>query len=95
MCLSSKGPEPEVAMAYMDWCLDGWWGAAVAPQGYFSPSPEPVKTHLGVEEYTKWYLGAGRDTGPKKRRQANIGFWMIWPEHINAYIKEWSRFLAA
>ncbi len=35
MCLSSEAPEPEVAMAYMDWCLDGWWGSAVAPQGYY------------------------------------------------------------
>ena len=95
MCLSSEGPEPEVAMAYMDWCLDGWWGAAVAPQGYYSPTPARVQQHLSAEAYSKWYRGEGRDTGPKTRRQANIGFWMIWPEHINTYIKEWSRFLAA
>lgn len=95
MCLSSEAPEPEVAMAYMDWCLEGWWGAAVAPQGYYTPVPSPVRNYLSDEEYRKWYMGCGRDTGPKTRRQSNIGFWMIWPTHVETYIKEFSRFTAA
>ena len=95
MCLSSEAPEPEVAMAYMDWCLDGWWGAAVAPQGYYTPAPAPVLDHLSVEDYRRWYGGLDRDTGPKHRRQSNIAFWMVWPTHVSSYIKEWSRFSAA
>ena len=95
MCLSSEAPEPEVAMAYMDWCLDGWWGSAVAPQGYYSPCPDPVLDYLTEDEYRTWYMGKGRDTGPKTRRQSNIAFWMVWPTHVTSYIKEWNRFSAA
>ena len=95
MCLSSEAPEPEVAMAYMDWCLDGWWGSAVAPQGYYSPCPDPVLNFLTVEDYRRWYMGKDRDTGPKTRRQSNIAFWMVWPTHVTSYIKEWNRFSAA
>lgn len=95
MCLSKESREPEVAMAYMDWTLEGWWGASVAPQGYYSPCPQPVQKYLSEEEWLHWYEGEGRDTGPKLRRQSNAAFWQIWPEHISSYIEEWSRFTAA
>lgn len=95
MCLSSAAPQPEVAMAYMDWCLDGWRGAADAEQGYYSPCPDTAKNILTEEAWLKWYEGRGRDTGPLLRRQANIAYWMIWPRNVTLFIKEWNRFLAA
>lgn len=95
MCLSSAAPQPEVAMAYMDWCLEGWRGAADAEQGYYSPCPDTARKYMTDEAWLKWYEGRGRDTGPKLRRQSNIAYWMIWPRHITLFIKEWNRFLAA
>ena len=95
MCLSSAAPQPEAAMAYMDWCLEGWRGAADAEQGYYSPCPDTARNYMTDEAWLKWYEGRGRDTGPKLRRQSNIAYWMIWPRHITLFIKEWNRFLAA
>ncbi len=95
MCLSSEAPQPEVAMAYMDWCLEGWRGAADAEQGYYSPCPDTARNYMTEEAWLKWYEGRGRDTGPKLRRQSNIAYWMIWPRQITLFIKEWNRFLAA
>lgn len=82
-------------MAYMDWCLEGWRGAADAEQGYYSPCPDTARNYMTDEAWLKWYEGRGRDTGPKLRRQSNIAYWMIWPRHITLFIKEWNRFLAA
>ncbi len=93
--LSSKAADPEVAMAYLDWCLEGWRGAVDATQGYYSPTPETAKAYLTAEQWRHWYEGEGRDTGPKERRFANIAFWNIWPEHVSEYIRGWNRFVAA
>jgi putative spermidine/putrescine transport system substrate-binding protein len=95
MSLSNKAADPEVAMAYMDWCLEGWRGAVDATQGYYSPASATVKKYLSEADWMKWYEGDGRDTGPRERRLANIAFWNIWPTHVAEYIKGWNRFVAA
>jgi spermidine/putrescine-binding protein len=95
MTMSNKAADPEVVMAYMDWCLEGWRGSVDATQGYYSPASETVKKYLTAEEWRHWYEGAGRDTGPRERRFANVAFWNIWPEHVTDYIRGWNRFIAA
>ena len=95
MSLSNKATDPEVAMAYMDWCLEGWRGSVDATQGYYSPASATVKKYLTDAEWRHWYEGEGRDTGPRKRRFANIAFWNIWPDHVTDYIRGWNRFVAA
>jgi spermidine/putrescine-binding protein len=95
MSLSNKAPDPEVAIAYMDWCLEGWRGAVDATQGYYSPASATVKKYLKEADWRHWYEGDGRDTGPRERRLANIAFWNIWPTHVSDYIRGWNRFVAA
>lgn len=95
MTMSNKAADPEVVMAYMDWCLEGWRGSVDATQGYYSPASMTAKDYLSPEAWRHWYEGQGRDTGPRKRRLANIAFWNIWPEHVADYIRGWNRFVAA
>ncbi len=95
MSLSNHATDPEVVMAYMDWCLEGWRGSVDATQGYYSPASATVKKYLSKEQWRHWYEGSGRDTGPRERRMANIAFWNIWPTHVSDYIRGWNRFVAA
>ena len=95
MTMSNKAADPEIVMAYMDWCLEGWRGSVDATQGYYSPASATTKNYLSPEAWRHWYEGDGRDTGPRERRFANVAFWNIWPENVSDYIRGWNRFIAA
>ena len=55
--VSSKAKDPELAYLYADWWLNGWAGAQVATQGYYSPVSSLVKEQLGELEFGYWYEG--------------------------------------
>ena len=42
---------------YINWWLDGWAGAFVARQGYYTSIPENAKNHMEPEEWDFWYMG--------------------------------------
>ena len=54
---SLEGPALDAAYAYMDWMLDGWVGAFLGRQGYYSAVPETAKEYMSPEEWAFWYEG--------------------------------------
>jgi len=52
-----EGAKLDAAYAYMDWLLDGWVGAFLGRQGYYSAVPETAKTFMSPEEWAFWYEG--------------------------------------
>ncbi len=52
-----EGPALDAAYAYMDWLLDGWVGAFLGRQGYYSAVPETAKAIMSPEEWAFWYEG--------------------------------------
>ncbi|MEL6350814.1 MAG: extracellular solute-binding protein [Cyanobacteria bacterium J06627_28] len=52
-----EGPTLDAAYAYMDWLLDGWVGAFLGRQGYYSAVPETAKAFMSPEEWDFWYEG--------------------------------------
>lgn len=52
-----EGPKLDAAYAYMDWLLDGWVGAFLGRQGYYSAVPETAKAFMSPEEWDFWYEG--------------------------------------
>jgi putative spermidine/putrescine transport system substrate-binding protein len=64
--------EVEAALDYVNFCLEGWWGAQVATQGYYSPTTtakayldELHRTSKKVTDWEWWYEGGGSKK-PKK-----------------------------
>ena len=54
---SLEGPALDAAYAYMDWMLDGWVGAFLGRQGYYSAVPETAREFMSPEEWAFWYEG--------------------------------------
>jgi spermidine/putrescine-binding protein len=61
----------EAVLDYINFCLEGWWGAEVATQGYYSPTTccdaylkERHTTSQEYSDYQWWYQG-GASPGPK------------------------------
>ena len=52
-----EGPALDAAYAYLDWMLDGWVGAFLGRQGYYSAVPENAKKFMSEEEWDFWYEG--------------------------------------
>ncbi|MEL6554426.1 MAG: extracellular solute-binding protein [Cyanobacteria bacterium J06621_11] len=52
-----EGPALDAAYAYLDWLLDGWVGAFLGRQGYYSAAPENAKKFMSAEEWDFWYEG--------------------------------------
>lgn len=52
-----KGKQLDAAYEYINWWIDGWAGAFVARQGYYTSAPDLAKKYLSAEEWDYWYLG--------------------------------------
>jgi putative spermidine/putrescine transport system substrate-binding protein len=64
------------AMAYMNWYLNGWAGAYLMRQGYYSSTPKAARAHMREEEWDYWYHGAPAATpvrGPDGRTLEKAG----------------------
>ncbi|MEM6867972.1 MAG: extracellular solute-binding protein [Cyanobacteria bacterium P01_C01_bin.121] len=57
MSAAMEGAKLDAAYAYMDWLLDGWVGAFLGRQGYYSAVPETAKQFMSAEEWDFWYEG--------------------------------------
>jgi putative spermidine/putrescine transport system substrate-binding protein len=96
-------PEYLAALDYIDYWLSGSPGAAIAAQGYYSPSTTAEEVLKGMHsfsedmnDYEAWYLGEiGWPVGGMEDRLGNIGWWEEWPENADYYIKRWKDFLSA
>ncbi len=47
----------DAAIEYINWCLDGWQGAFVGRQGYYSAVPETALANMTENERGYWYGG--------------------------------------
>ncbi|NJN21356.1 MAG: extracellular solute-binding protein [Leptolyngbya sp. RL_3_1] len=54
---SLEGPALDAAYEYLNWMLDGWVGAFLGRQGYYSAAPELSKAFMSPEEWDFWYEG--------------------------------------
>ncbi|MDJ0704353.1 MAG: extracellular solute-binding protein [Leptolyngbyaceae cyanobacterium MO_188.B28] len=52
-----EGIALDAAYDYMNWMLDGWVGAFLGRQGYYSAAPENAKKFMSPEEWDFWYEG--------------------------------------
>lgn len=52
-----KGRQLDAAYEYINWWIDGWPGAFVARQGYYTSAPDLAKKYLSQEEWDYWYMG--------------------------------------
>ena len=53
----ATGKKLDQAYEYLNWWIDGWAGAFVAPQGYYMSTPANTKKHLPADEWDFWYEG--------------------------------------
>ncbi len=54
---SASGARLDQCYEYINWWLDGWPGAFVARQGYYTSIPDNIKSFLEPEEWDFWYMG--------------------------------------
>jgi putative spermidine/putrescine transport system substrate-binding protein len=47
----------DAAYEYINWMLDGWVGAFLGRQGYYSASPETARKFMSEPEWDYWYEG--------------------------------------
>ena len=52
-----KGIALDAAYEYINWMLDGWVGAFLGRQGYYSAAPDNAKQFMSPEEWDFWYEG--------------------------------------
>jgi putative spermidine/putrescine transport system substrate-binding protein len=52
-----SGIQLDAAYEYLNWMLDGWVGAFLGRQGYYSAIPENAKKFMSAAEYDFWYEG--------------------------------------
>jgi putative spermidine/putrescine transport system substrate-binding protein len=102
--VSKAAPDPELAFKYCDWWLEGWAGAQVATQGYYSPCQKPVRKYLGEVEFGYWYEGKEnperapynfREGGSWDSRFSRARCIDIWPDEFEYMTKVWNDFRAA
>ncbi|MFM9108569.1 MAG: PotD/PotF family extracellular solute-binding protein [Chloroflexota bacterium] len=85
-------PNLEAAMDYINFCLEGWWGAQVATQGYYSPTTtcevylnSTRNTSPDFTDFEWWYKG-GASPDPKKG-------WPIDGRDTGAYDTRWGNIM--
>jgi putative spermidine/putrescine transport system substrate-binding protein len=52
-----SGIQLDAAYEYLNWMLDGWMGAFLGRQGYYSAVPENAKKFMKPAEWDFWYEG--------------------------------------
>jgi putative spermidine/putrescine transport system substrate-binding protein len=52
-----SGIQLDAAYEYMNWMLDGWVGAFLGRQGYYSAAPETARKFMSEDEWGFWYEG--------------------------------------
>lgn len=52
-----EGIQLDAAYEYLNWMLEGWVGAFLGRQGYYSAAPELAKQYMSDAEWAYWYEG--------------------------------------
>jgi len=52
-----EGIQLDAAYEYLNWMLEGWVGAFLGRQGYYSAAPETAKKYMSEAEWGYWYEG--------------------------------------
>ena len=83
---------PDAVLDYINFCLEGWWGAEVATQGYYSPTTccdAYLKLrHTTSKKYTdyQWWYQGGSSPRPKKG-------WPLTGRDTGSYTTRWSNIM--
>jgi putative spermidine/putrescine transport system substrate-binding protein len=85
-------PNLEAALDYINFCLEGWWGAQVALQGYYSPTTtcdvylqEARDTSPDFTDYEWWYQGG---SGPEPKEG-----WPLTGRDTGSYDTRWGNIM--
>ena len=94
VAVAKDTPNLQAALDYVNFCLEGWWGAQVAPQGYYSPTTT-CENYLKnstksdpegkINDYDWWYKGGG-SPDPKPG-------WPINGRDTGSFDKRWSNIM--
>ena len=52
-----EGIQLDAAYEYINWMLEGWVGAFLGRQGYYSAAPETARKYMSEAEWAFWYEG--------------------------------------
>ena len=52
-----SGIQRDAAYEYINWMLEGWVGAFLGRQGYYSAAPENARKYMSEAEWAFWYEG--------------------------------------
>ncbi|MGF1461097.1 MAG: PotD/PotF family extracellular solute-binding protein [Leptolyngbyaceae cyanobacterium] len=52
-----EGMKLDAAYEYLNWMLEGWVGAFLGRQGYYSAAPDNAKQYMSGPEWAYWYQG--------------------------------------
>ncbi|MGA1601419.1 MAG: ABC transporter substrate-binding protein [Prochlorothrix sp.] len=52
-----EGIALDAAYEYLNWMLEGWVGAFLGRQGYYSAAPATAQKYMSAEEWAYWYEG--------------------------------------
>ena len=94
VAIAKDTPNLQAAIDYVNFCLEGWWGSQVAPQGYYSPTTTCEKYLKASKktdpegkynDYEWWYLG-GESEDPKAG-------WPIRGRDTGSFKKRWSNIM--
>ncbi|MDE2913857.1 MAG: extracellular solute-binding protein [Paracoccaceae bacterium] len=94
VAVAKDTPNFDAAVDYVNFCLEGWWGAQVAPQGYYSPTTtcenylkNSYRTDPAgkINDYDWWYNG-GASEDPK------LG-WPIDGRDTGSFAKRWNNIM--
>jgi len=92
VAIAKTTPNRQAAIDYVNFCLEGWWGAQVATQGYYSPTTtcdvylkEMHRTSQEYSDYDWWYNG-GSSPDPKPG-------WPITGRDTGSYDLRWANIM--
>ena len=94
VAVAKDTPNLDAAIDYVNFCLEGWWGAQVAPQGYYSPTTS-CETYLKTSKKTDpegefndydWWYNGGASEDPKPG-------WPIRGRDTGSFAKRWSNIM--
>jgi putative spermidine/putrescine transport system substrate-binding protein len=95
LVVSKETKVPDAAFAYIDWCMNGWRMAQIAPMGLYEATNGLVKQYMKPEDYAFWYEGQGRDVGSMEHRLPMIHAWVEYPAEPQYQLTKWLQFLAS
>src|SRR5712672_830732 len=104
---TTVGKKADLAYEFINWFLDGWAGAFLNRQGYYSGVLETAKAKMEPYEWAFWMegkpaekdimspSGTPRDGGSYEARMGGVECWNAVMDENDYLVKKWNEFIAA